>query len=75
LLDYVDAGEPYLSATSNFLKTKAGRKPFKSFGGRSFRAFRAHRRAAHKLSGERGSFARNPQTEAEAVFVSGDRRV
>ncbi len=68
LLDYVDAGEPYLVGDVEFFEDfEEDASVIKPIADNVFELFRRIAKAAHKLSGERGSFPDIPQAEPEAL--------
>ena len=68
LIDYVDAGEPYLLGDVEFFEDEAEDAQFLNpLSEEVFQFFRRIARAAHKLSGERGAFPDVQQTEPEAL--------
>jgi len=68
LIDYVEAGEPYLVGDVEFFEDEAEDETILSpLADEVFTLFRRVARAAHKLGGERGTFPDVQQTEPEAL--------
>lgn len=68
LLDYVDAGEPYLVGDVEFFEDFAEDENLvKPMADEVFALFERIAKAAHQLSGERASFPNLPQAEPEAL--------
>ncbi len=68
LIDYVEAGEPYLLGNVEFFEDEAeDEKVLNPLADEVFVLFRRIAKAAHKLSGERGAFPDVHQTEPEAL--------
>ncbi len=68
LLGYVDAGEPYLVGDVEFFEDfEEDASVVQPLADKVFELFRRIAKAAHKLSGERGSFPDIPQAEPEAL--------
>jgi ATP-dependent Lon protease len=68
LLDYVDAGEPYLIGDVEFFEdVKEVAEVLNPLSDEVFTLFKRVAKAAHKLSGERGRFPDIPQTEPEQL--------
>jgi Lon protease-like protein len=68
LLDYIDAGEPYLVGDVEFFEDEAEDEAILSpLADEVFVLFKRIARAAHKLSGERGAFPDIPQAEPEQL--------
>ncbi len=68
LIDYVDAGEPYLLGDVEFFEDeKEDASALNPLADEVFTLFRRIALAAHKLGGERGTFPDVAQTEPEAL--------
>ena len=68
LVNYVDAGEPYLVGDVEFFEDEAeDENILNPLADEVFTLFRRIAKAAHKLSGERGTFPDVAQTEPEAL--------
>ena len=68
LIDYVDASEPYLLGDVEFFEDeKEDKTLLNPLADEVFTLFRRIALAAHKLSGERGTFPDVSQTEPEAL--------
>ena len=68
LNDYVEAGEPYLLGDVEFFEDDAEDESLLNpLADEVFKLFRRIARAAHKLSGERGTFPDVQQTEPEPL--------
>ena len=68
LIDYIDAGDPYLLGDVEFFEDEAeDAQLLNPLADEVFVLFRRIARAAHKLSGERGIFPDVQQTEPEAL--------
>jgi len=68
LIDYVDASEPYLLGDLEFFEDeKEDKTLLNPLADEVFTLFRRIALAAHKLSGERGTFPDVSQTEPEAL--------
>jgi Lon protease-like protein len=68
LLDYIDAGEPYLIGDVEFFEDDAeNASVLNPLADEVFVLFKRIARAAHKLSGERGAFPDIPQAEPEQL--------
>lgn len=68
LLGYIDAGEPYLVGDVEFFEDfEEDASVVQPLADKVFELFRRIAKAAHKLSGERGSFPDIPQAEPEAL--------
>ena len=68
LVDYVEAGEPYLVGDLDFFEDyKEDENLLNPLADEVFTLFRRVAKAAHKLSGERGTFPDVPQTEPQAL--------
>ena len=68
LIDYVEAGEPYLIGDVEFFEDeKEDELALNPLADEVFALFRRVAKAAHKLSGERGSFPDVPQAAPEAL--------
>lgn len=68
LIDYVDAGEPYLVGDVEFFEdVKEAAEVLNPLADEVFTLFKRVAKAAHKLSGERGRFPDIPQTEPEQL--------
>ena len=68
LLEYIDAGEPYLIGDVEFFEDDAeDREVLNPLADEVFILFRRIAKAAHKLSGERGIFPDIPQAEPEQL--------
>jgi ATP-dependent Lon protease len=68
LLDYVEAGEPYLVGDVEFFEdAKEDAEVLNPLADEVFFLFKRIAKAAHKLSGERGRFPDIPQTEPEQL--------
>ena len=68
LVNYVDAGEPYLVGDVEFFEDEAEDELILNpLANEVFTLFRRIARAAHKLSGERGAFPDVAQTEPQAL--------
>lgn len=68
LIDYVDAGEPYLVGDVEFFEDHAEDDSLLNpLADEVFALFQRVARAAHKLSGERGAFPEIPQAEPQAL--------
>jgi len=68
LLDYVDAGEPYLVGDVEFFEdVKEDTEVLNPLADKVFALFKRIAKAAHKLSGERGRFPDIPQTDPEQL--------
>ena len=68
LIDYVDAGEPYLVGDVEFFEDEAEDETvLNPLADEVFTMFRRIALAAHKLSGERGTFPDVAQTEPQAL--------
>lgn len=68
LLDYVEAGEPYLIGDVEFFEdVKQDSEVLNPLADEVFTLFKRVAKAAHKLSGERGRFPDIPQTEPEQL--------
>ncbi len=68
LIDYVEAGEPYLLGNVEFFEDETeDEKVLNPLADEVFILFRRIAKAAHKLSGERGAFPDVQQTEPEAL--------
>lgn len=68
LLDYVEAIEPYLVGEVEFFEDEAeDAMSLNPLADEVFALFKRIARAAHKLSGERGTFPEIPQTDPEQL--------
>lgn len=68
LIDYVDAGEPYLVGDVEFFEDeKEDENALNPLADEVFTLFRRIAKAAHKLSGERGMFPDVQQTDAQSL--------
>ena len=68
LIDYVEAGEPYLLGDVEFFEDEAeDENVLNPLADEVFAFFRRIAKAAHKLGGERGTFPDVQQTEPEAL--------
>ncbi len=68
LIDYVDAGEPYLVGDVEFFEDeKENENLLNPLADEVFTLFRRIAKAAHKLSGERGAFSDVQQTDPQAL--------
>lgn len=68
LIDYIDAGEPYLVGDVEFFEDEAeDAEAVNPVADEVFELFRRIAKAAHKLSGERGIFPDIPQAEPEQL--------
>lgn len=68
LIDYIEAGDPYLLGDVEFFEDEAeDAQLLNPLADEVFTLFRRIARAAHKLSGERGTFPDVQQTEPEAL--------
>ncbi len=68
LIDYVDAGEPYLVGDVEFFEDEAeDENVLNPLANEVFALFRRIAKAAHKLGGERGTFPEIQQTAPEAL--------
>lgn len=68
LIDYVDAGEPYLVGDVEFFEDDTeDEQLLKPLADEVFVLFRRIAKAAHKLSGERGAFPDIPQAAPEQL--------
>jgi len=68
LVDYVEASEPYLVGDLDFFEDyKEDENLLNPLADEVFTLFRRVAKAAHKLSGERGTFPDVPQTEPQAL--------
>ncbi len=68
LIDYVEAGDPYLLGDVEFFEDDAeDENVLNPLADEVFALFRRIARAAHKLSGERGAFPDVQQTEPQAL--------
>lgn len=68
LLDYIDAGEPYLVGDVEFFEDdEEETETLTPLADDVFALFKRIARAAHKLSGERGAFPDIPQAEPEQL--------
>ena len=68
LIDYVEAGEPYLVGDVEFFEDDAeDENLLNPLADEVFKMFRRVAKAAHKLSGERGVFPDVQQTEPQAL--------
>ena len=68
LLDYVETGEPYLVGDLEFLEDfEEDENLLNPLADEVFALFRRVAKAAHDLSGERGSFPDIPQAEPQAL--------
>lgn len=68
LIDYVEAGEPYLVGDVEFFEdAKADAEILNPLADEVYLLFKRVAKAAHKLSGERGRFPDIPQTEPEQL--------
>lgn len=68
LLEYVDAGDPYLVGDVEFFEDEpAEASEVNPLADDVFRLFKRVAKAAHKLSGQRGAFPEIPQAEPEAL--------
>ncbi len=68
LVDYIDAGEPYLIGDVEFFEDfEEGANLLNPLSDEVFALFRRIAKAAHKLSGERGRFPEIQQTEPQAL--------
>jgi Lon protease-like protein len=68
LLDYIDAGEPYLVGDVEFFEDEAeDAGVLNPLADEVFILFKRIAKAAHKLSGERGTFPDIPQAEPEQL--------
>lgn len=68
LIDYIDAGEPYLVGDVEFFEDEAeDAAAVNPVADEVFELFRRIAKAAHKLSGERGIFPDIPQAEPEQL--------
>lgn len=66
LIDYVDAGEPYLVGEVEFFEDESQDETvLEPLVDEVFALFERIARAAHKLSGQRGKFPEIPRTDAE----------
>ncbi|MGI8639940.1 MAG: LON peptidase substrate-binding domain-containing protein [Pyrinomonadaceae bacterium] len=68
LIDYIDAGEPYLVGDLEFFEDdKEDENLLNPLADEVFALFRRVAKAAHKLSGERGTFPDVQQTEPQSL--------
>ncbi len=68
LIDYVDAGEPYLVGDVEFFEDEEeDENTLNPLADEVFELFRRIAKAAHKLSGERGVFPDVSQTDAQSL--------
>jgi Lon protease-like protein len=68
LIDYVDAGEPYFVGDVEFFEDfEEDSSLVQPMADEVFALFERIAKAAHKLSGERGSFPNIPQAEPQAL--------
>ena len=68
LIDYVEAGEPYLVGDLEFFEDdEEDENQLNSLADEVYAIFRRVAKAAHKLSGERGVFPDVPQTEPQSL--------
>jgi ATP-dependent Lon protease len=68
LIDYIEAGEPYLLGDVEFFEDESEDEVILNpLADEVFALFRRIAKAAHKLSGERGTFPDVQQTEPEAL--------
>ncbi len=68
LIEYIDAGEPYLIGDVEFFEDDAEEKPaLKSLADEVYELFERVAKAAFKLSGSRGQFPEIPQTDPEQL--------
>jgi len=68
LVDYIDAGEPYLVADVDFFEDEEeDSNLLNPLSDEVFALFRRIAKAAHKLSGERGRFPEIQRTEPQAL--------
>ncbi|MGI8786667.1 MAG: LON peptidase substrate-binding domain-containing protein [Pyrinomonadaceae bacterium] len=68
LIDYVDAGEPYLVGDVEFFEDEAeNENELNPLSDEVFALFRRIAKAAHKLSGERGTFPDVQQTDPQSL--------
>lgn len=68
LIDYVDTGDPYLVGEVEFFEDdEEDEFELQPLADEVFRLFKRVARAAHKLSGERGTFPDIPQAEPQAL--------
>jgi Lon protease-like protein len=68
LVEYIDAGDPYLVADVNFFEDEEeDSNLLNPLSDEVFALFRRIAKAAHKLSGERGMFPEIQRTEPQAL--------
>jgi Lon protease-like protein len=68
LLEYIDSGDPYLVADVEFFEDDAeDAAVINPLSDEVFRLFKRVAKAAHKLSGQRGTFPEIPQAEPQAL--------
>ncbi|MEZ5425044.1 MAG: LON peptidase substrate-binding domain-containing protein [Pyrinomonadaceae bacterium] len=68
LIDYIDAGEPYLVGDVEFFEDNPEDETIlRPVADRVFALFTRVARAAHKLSGERGAFPEIPQADPQPL--------
>jgi Lon protease-like protein len=68
LLDYIEAGEPYLVGDVEFFEDfEEDENVLNPLSDEVFALFKRIARAAHKLGGERGTLPEIPQTEPQAL--------
>lgn len=68
LLNYVDAGEPYFVGNVEFFEDlEEDRNKVDPVADKVFTLFQRVAKAAHRLSGERGTFPEIPQSEPQAL--------